>query len=93
MSSTLITHGAPLQSWHPLMMPRPDHAQGCHHVHIHDLRRCLKRCLAPLGPLALAIDGNAVVAAERTDPRLGPANARPVGLPARLGAARSAGRA
>jgi len=37
----------------------------------------LKRYLAPLGPLAAAIDGNAVVVAERADPRLGPAVAAP----------------
>src|ERR1700730_12747374 len=41
------------------------------------LRRRLKRYLGPLGPFALAIDGNAVVAAERADPRLGPAVAAP----------------
>src|SRR5215472_1226418 len=55
----------------------PNHAQRRHDAHIHDLRRRLKRYLAPFGPLALAIDGNAVVAAERADPRLGPAIAAP----------------
>src|SRR4051812_26161008 len=55
----------------------PNHAQRRHDAHIHDLRRRLKCYLAPLGPLALSIDGNAVVAAERADPRLGPAVAAP----------------
>src|ERR1700731_2355953 len=40
-------------------------------------RMLLERYLAPLGPLAVAIDGNAVVVAERADPRLGPAVAAP----------------
>src|SRR5215831_11126542 len=55
----------------------PNHAQRRHHAHIHDLRRRLKGYLTALGPLALAIDGNAVVAAERADSRLGPAVAAP----------------
>src|SRR5258708_36975578 len=61
----------------PLDDAMADHAQRRHDAHIHDLRRLFKRYLAPLGPLALAIDGNAVVAAERADPRLGPAVAAP----------------
>src|SRR5258708_30800963 len=50
-----------------------DHAQCRHDAHFHDLCCGLKRYLAPLRPLALAIDGDAVVAAERANPRLGPA--------------------
>jgi len=61
----------------PLDDAVPDHAQRCHDAHIDDLRRRLKCYLASFGPLALAIDGNAVVAAERADPRLGPAIAAP----------------
>src|SRR6266436_4499625 len=61
----------------PLDDAAPNHAQRRHDAHIHDLRRRLKRYLAPLGPFALAIDGNAVVAAERADPRLGPAITAP----------------
>ena len=76
MSSALITQGAPRQIWCPLMMPGRI-MRNAHDAHTHDLRRRLKRYLAPLGPLALAIDGNAVVAAERADPRLGPAVAAP----------------
>ena len=57
--------GAELQQMPPLLL-----AQG------RRLSR-LKRYLAPLGPLAAAIDGNAVVVAERADPRLGPAVAAP----------------
>src|SRR5215813_3300957 len=55
----------------------PNHAQRRHDAHIHDSRCRLKRYLAPLAPLALAIDGNAVVAAERAYARLGPAIATP----------------
>jgi hypothetical protein len=55
----------------------PGHAQGRHDADIHDLRRCFKRDLAPLGPFVGAMDSNAVVAAERADPRLGPAVAAP----------------
>src|SRR5271165_5595564 len=51
----------------------PDHAQRRHDAHIHDLCRRFQRHLAPLGPLALAMDGNAMVIAERADPCLGPA--------------------
>ena len=58
-------------------MPRRTMRRRRHDAHIHDLRHRLKRYLAPLGPLALAIDGNAVVAAERADPRFGPAVAAP----------------
>src|ERR1700752_817805 len=54
-----------------------DHAQRCHDAHIHALRRRFKRNLAPLGPFAVTIDGDAVVIAERADPRLGPAVATP----------------
>ena len=54
-----------------------DHAQRRHDAHFHDLCRRLKRYLAPLGPLALAIDGDAVVAAERANARFGPAIATP----------------
>src|SRR6478672_9260254 len=77
MSSILITHGAPPAQLAPLDDAAPNHTQRRHYAHIHDLRRRLKRYLAPLGPFALAIDGNAVVAAERADPRLGPAVATP----------------
>src|SRR5215471_6057027 len=55
----------------------PNHAQRRHDAHIHDSRRRLKRYLAPLGPLAFAIDGYAVMAAERAHARLGPAIAAP----------------
>ena len=55
----------------------PNHAQRRHDAHIHDSRRRLKRYLAPLSPLAFMIDGNAVEAAERAYPRLGPAIAAP----------------
>ena len=51
----------------PLDDAVPDHAQRCHDAHIDDVRRRLKCYLASFGPLALAIDGNAVVAAERAD--------------------------
>src|ERR1700757_5016385 len=61
----------------PLDDAAPDHAQRRHDAHIHDLRRRLKRYLAPFGPFAFTIDGNAVVAAERADPSLGPAIAAP----------------
>src|SRR5258708_17353397 len=61
----------------PLDDAAPNHAQRRHDAHIHDLRGRLKRYLGPLGPFALAIDGNAVVAAERADPRLGPAITAP----------------
>src|SRR5215471_1879106 len=57
------------------------HAQRRHDAHIHDSRRRFKRYFAPLGPLAFAIDGNTVVAAERAYARLGPAIAAP-GRPA-----------
>src|SRR5204862_530020 len=57
----------------PLDNAAPNHAQRRHDAHIHDLRRRFQGYLAPLGPLAIAIDGNAVVIAERADPRLGPA--------------------
>src|SRR5262249_34540824 len=57
----------------PLDDAVPDHAQRRHDAHIHDLRRHLKCYLALLSPLALAIDGNAVVAAERADPCFSPA--------------------
>jgi len=50
----------------------PNHAQRRHDAHIHNLRRRLERYLAPFGPLAFTIDGDAMVAAERADPRLGP---------------------
>src|SRR5580704_9249281 len=61
----------------PLDDAAPNHAQRRHDAHIHDLRRRLKCDLAPLGPLLRSIDGDAVVAAERADPRLGPAVAAP----------------
>ena len=77
MSSALITQGAPLQSWRPLMMAMTDHARRRHDAHSHDFCHRLKRYLASLGPLTVAIDGNAVMAAERADPRLGPAVAAP----------------
>src|SRR6516225_2713645 len=54
-----------------------NHAQRRHEAHIHDLRRRLKRYLAPFRPLAFMMYGNAVVAAERADPSLGPAIAAP----------------
>src|SRR5215469_66013 len=54
-----------------------NHAQRRHDAHIDGLRRRLKRYLAAFSPLAFAIDGNAMVAAERADPRLGPAIAAP----------------
>src|ERR1700694_3787183 len=57
--------------------PTLDQPKRRHDAHIDDLCRRLKRYLAPVGPLALAIDGNAMVAAERADPRLGPAVAAP----------------
>src|SRR6266404_9430143 len=57
----------------PLDGAEPDHAQRRHHAHIHDLRRRFKRDLAPLGPLAFAMDSNAMVTAKRADPCLGPA--------------------
>src|SRR5215472_5400484 len=60
----------------------PNHAQRRHDAHIHDSRCRLKSYLAPLAPLALAIDGNAVVAAERAYARLGPAIATPGSRPA-----------
>src|SRR5437868_2953938 len=50
----------------------PNHAQRRHDAHIHNLRRRFQAYLAPLGPLAIAIDGNAVVIAEGADPRFGP---------------------
>src|SRR5215467_1908075 len=53
------------------------HAQRRHDAHSHDSRRRFKRYFAPLGPLAFAIDGNAVVTAERAYARLGPAIAAP----------------
>src|SRR5215471_4376020 len=55
----------------------PNHAQRRHDAHIHDTPRRLKRYLAPLAPLAFAIDANAVVAAERAYARLAPAIAAP----------------
>src|SRR5436305_13111823 len=59
----------------PLDNAAPNHAQRRHDAHIHDFRRRFQAYLAPLGPLAIAIDGNAVVIAERADPRFGPIGA------------------
>src|ERR1700674_790755 len=55
----------------------PGHAQRRHDTHIHDLRRRFKRDLAPLGPLALAMNRNAIMAAKRANARLGPTVAAP----------------
>ena len=67
-SSALITQGAPRHSCRPLMIAALDHAQRRHRRSHHDLRRRFKRDLAPLGPFAVAIDGDAVVVAERAAP-------------------------
>src|ERR1700674_3532953 len=59
----------------------PGHAQRRHDTHIHDLRRRFKRDLAPLGPLALAMNRNAIMAAKRANARLGPTvAAAPLGV-------------
>src|SRR4029450_8369322 len=50
-----------------------NHAVRCHDAHIHDLGRSFKRDLTPLAPFLWAMDGNTVVASERTHPCLGPA--------------------
>ena len=52
-------------------------AQRCHNAHVHDLRCCFKRDFPPFGPFVGTMDGDAVVAAERAHPRLGPAVAPP----------------
>src|SRR6516225_7399214 len=57
----------------PLDDAAPNHAQRRHDAYIHDSRRRLKRHLSPLGPLTIAINGNAMVTAKRADPCLGPA--------------------
>src|SRR6516164_8083636 len=51
----------------------PNHAQRRHDAYVHALRCSFKRHLSPLGPLAVTINGNAMVTAKRTDPCLGPA--------------------
>src|SRR5258708_20112136 len=50
-----------------------DHAQCRHYAHFHDLCCGLKRYLAPLRPLALAIDGDPAVAAYPANPPPTPA--------------------
>src|SRR5271167_2116783 len=64
----------------PFYDAEPCHAQRRHDAHIHDLRGGFKSDLAPLGSFALAVNRNAVMAAERADPRLGPAVASPCRL-------------
>src|SRR6476469_3005223 len=55
----------------------PGHAQRRHDTQINHLRRRFKRDLATLGPLALAMNRNAIMAAKRANARLGPAVAAP----------------
>src|ERR1700751_3349747 len=55
----------------------PGQAQRRHDTHFNDLRRRFKLDLAALGPLALAMNRNAIMAAKRANACLGPAIAAP----------------
>src|SRR5215471_14211542 len=77
----LAIRGQVLRPDHPRRAPAqlapwddaaPNHAQRRHDAHMHASRCGFKRHLSPLGPLTFAINGNAMVTAERADPCLGP---------------------
>jgi|SRR6516165_7340664 len=55
----------------------PNHAQRRHNAHTYALCYSFKGQLSPRDPLAVAVDGNAMVTAERAHPRFGPAIAAP----------------
>src|SRR6476646_1925886 len=76
MSAALNAQGAPRHTCRPLMMPSRA-MRSRHDTHINHLRRRFKRDLATLGPLALAMNRNAIMAAKRANARLGPAVAAP----------------
>src|ERR1700756_5203525 len=55
----------------------PGQAQRRHDTYINHLRRRFKRDLATLGPLARAMNRDAIMAAKRANTRMGPAVAAP----------------
>src|SRR5258708_2974619 len=71
MSSALITQGAPLQSWRPLMMPWRTMRNAV--ITLTSMICAPASSFISPRSRALAIDGDGVVAAERANPRLGPA--------------------